>query len=144
MRALCIKIDMNVTFNLSEENIEELHQLYQKEWWTRDRSLQETKKVVAGSQINIGLLDANNALVGYARILTDFTFKALNFDVIVSENHREKGLGKRIMKLIRSHEKLESIKSYELYCLPEMFAFYEGIGFSTDVAGIKLMRCTNA
>ncbi|RZQ51226.1 GNAT family N-acetyltransferase [Pseudoalteromonas phenolica] len=135
---------MNVTYTLSEENIEELHRLYQKEWWTKGRTLQETKKVVAGSQINIGILDAQNILIGYARVLTDFTFKAIIFDVIVSEFHRDKGLGKRIMQLIKNHKRLASVKSYELYCLPEMFAFYESLGFSTDVAGIKLMRCANA
>jgi len=144
MWALCINIDMKVTYSLSEENIKQLYSLYQEEWWTKGRTLKETKKVVAESQINIGILDSQNILIGYARVLTDFTFKAIIFDVIVSESHRDKGLGKRIMRLIKNHEMLASVKSYELYCLPEMFEFYESLGFSTDVAGIKLMRCANA
>lgn len=99
--------------------------------------------MVAGSQINIGILDAKNVLVAYARVLTDFTFKAIIFDVLVSESHRDKGLGKQIMQTIKNHEMLTQVKSHELYCLPEMFAFYQSLGFSTDVAGVQLMRCAN-
>ena len=134
---------MNVTYTLSDKNIEELHMLYQNEWWTKGRTLQETKRVVSGSQINIGILDDKEILVGYARVLTDFTFKALIFDVIVSESHRGSGLGKRIIELIKSQDKLASVKSYELYCLSEMFAFYESLEFTTEVAGVKPMRCSN-
>lgn len=43
-------------------------------------------------------------LVAYARVLTDFTFKALIFDVIVSENQRGCGLGDKLTELIKTKE----------------------------------------
>jgi len=144
MCELCIKIDMNVIYNLSDKNIEELHELYQKEWWTKGRSLQETRDCVNGSQLSIGILSSESTLVGYARVITDFTFKALIFDIIVSENQRGNGLGDKLIELIKSHKDLTSVKSFELYCLPEMFSFYEKHGFSAEVGGIKLMRQVNA
>jgi len=48
------------------------------------------------------------------------------------------------MNLIKTHEKLKKVKHFELYCLPEMEAYYSSFGFSTDVGGIKLMRCAKA
>ena len=141
---LCIKIDMNVIYNLSEKNIEELYNLYQKEWWTKGHTLQQTRDCVKGSQINIGILTDENTLIAYARVLTDFTFKALIFDVIVSDSQRGNGLGNKLIELIKNHKSLASIKHFELYCLPEMFTFYEKHGFSVKVGDIKLMRQSNA
>lgn len=135
---------MNVIYNLNDQQIEELYELYQNEWWTRGRSLQETRDCVNGSQLNIGILSNDNTLVAYARVLTDFTFKALIFDIIVSKDQRGNGLGDKLIGLIKYHGKLASVKSFELYCLPELFSFYEKHGFSVEVGGIKLMRQLNA
>lgn len=85
---------MNVIHTLSQKHISQLHELYQQEWWTKGRTLEETKNCVAGSQVCIGLISANDEPIGFARVLTDFTFKALIFDVIVRKNHRKPALAK--------------------------------------------------
>jgi predicted GNAT family N-acyltransferase len=134
---------MNVIDTLTETHVAQLSELYQQEWWAKGRTLEETKNCVAGSQICVGLVGANNELVGFARVLTDFTFKALIFDVIVRKDHRKAGLGDRLLSLIKSHEKLQDVKHFELYCLPEMHGFYARHGFSTDTGDIRLMRLVN-
>lgn len=135
---------MNVVYELGEKHIEDLHRLYQSEWWTRGRSLEDTRRCVAGSQICVGLVDDTGNLHGFARVVTDFTFKALVFDVIVSSSLRGSGLGNKLMELVENHESLANVKHLELYCLPEMFAFYEKHGFSRDVGEIHLMRRAHA
>jgi len=135
---------MNVVYELSDKHIEDLHRLYQFEWWTRGRSLEDTRRCVAGSQICIGLTDDAGNLQGFVRVVTDFTFKALVFDVIVSASQRGSGLGNKLMKLVEEHEKLRDVKHLELYCLPEMFPFYDRHGFSGDVGEIRLMRRNHA
>ena len=82
-------------------------------------------------------------LQGFARVLTDYVFKAFIFDVIVAENRRGSGLGKTLVSLVLNHEKLRSVKQFELYCLPEMSGFYEQLGFSSDVDQVELMRSVN-
>lgn len=135
---------MNVIYKLDEQQIHELYELYKNEWWTKDRSHEETKRCVNGSQINIGIIDDQASLQAYARVLTDYTFKAIVFDVIVSNRHRGKGLGDTLMTLIKNHQDLQQVKHFELYCLPEMFDFYEKYDFSTDTDEIRLMRFRNA
>lgn len=131
---------MKVIESFSDSHIVELHGLYQAEWWTSERTLEETKACVDGSQICIGIIDENETLVGFVRVLTDFVFKALIFDVIVSEQARGLKLGHQLMELVCNHPKLKKVKHFELYCLPEMLAFYERYGFSEQVGDIKLMR----
>ena len=117
--------------------------MYKEVWWGKERSFEDTIKCVQGSQICIGILDNNDKLVGFTRVISDFIYKAIIFDVIVSTTYRGNGLGKDLMDLVKQHTELKKVKHFELYCLPEMEAFYSSFGFSTEVGGIKLMRCSN-
>ena len=48
--------------------------------------------------------------------------------------------GRRLIELVLQHPDLAQVKHFELYCLPELGAFHERHGFSTDVGGVRLMR----
>ena len=134
---------MKIIYKFSDQQIKQVQQLYKTVWWAKARTLEETALCVRGSQVCIGLIDDENNLIGFARVLSDFIYKAIIFDVIVSDEHRGNGLGQQLMKLIKDHNKLKGVKHFELYCLPEMESFYADFNFSTEVGGIKLMRCTN-
>ena len=131
---------MKVIDKLQQKHIKQLHQLYQNEWWTDKRTLEETQKVVDNSSIIIGLADTEDNLIAFSRVLTDFTFKAIVFDVIVENSLRHKGLGKKLMNLIVNHEKLQEVKHFELYCLPEMVEFYKAYGFEDNLNELIFMR----
>lgn len=131
---------MDAIYSLDEKHVVQLHNLYQQEWWSKDRTISETKNCVAGSQICIGLVDDGHNLLGFARVLTDYTFKALIFDIIVLKSERGKGLGDKLISLVKAHRELKTVKHFELYCLPDMFSFYTERGFSLDVGELKLMR----
>ncbi|CAB9509501.1 Uncharacterized N-acetyltransferase ycf52 [Seminavis robusta] len=133
---------MKLVYDLTNAQIATLHSLYQKEWWTKGRSLEETQSCVSGSSLCVGLVDDDENLVGFSRVLTDYTFKALIFDVIVSSNHRGSGLGERLLRAIFDHKKLYKVKNFELYCAPEMEKYYQKFGFSTDVGGVLFLRKT--
>jgi len=134
---------MTIIYNFSDNQIEQLIQLYKDTGWG-ERSVEDTTNCVKNSQICIGVLDQDNNLIGFTRIITDFIYKALILDVMVNADYKGTGLGKKLMSNLMNHEKLKKVKHFELYCLPEMEAFYSNFGFSTDVDGIKLMRSTNA
>lgn len=134
---------MNVIYHLSDSHLRDLWQLYQHEWWTNTRSYEETCRCVAGSQLCIGLVDEQDALKGFVRVLTDYTFKALIFDVIVAIDYRNSGLGDRLLALVKEHPSLQAVKSFELYCRSELKPFYQRHGFSDNVGAIYLMRKMN-
>lgn len=134
---------MTIIYNFSDNQIKQLIQLYKDTGWG-ERSIEDTIGCVRGSQICIGMLDKDNNLIGFTRIITDFMYKALILDVMVSAEHQGNGLGQKLISIVKSHEKLKKVKHFELYCSAEMEAFYASFGFSTNVDGIKLMRCINA
>jgi GNAT superfamily N-acetyltransferase len=132
--------------SLTDTQVRELHQLYQNEWWTKGRSLEQIERMLDHSDYVFGLCDSETRnLVAFARLLTDRTFKAFIFDVIVAPAHRKRGVGKVIIDRILAHPDLVSVKHFELYCLPELVPFYERWGFSAAaVNGIVLLRKENA
>jgi GNAT superfamily N-acetyltransferase len=135
---------MTIIYTFSDDHIKQVHQLYQGVWWGKERSLEDTKNCIRGSQVCIGILDSDNSLIGFTRVISDFIYKAIIFDVIVSAPYQGNGLGQKLMSLVKSYDALRKVKHFELYCLPEMAGFYSNLGFSTDVGGIKLIRYDNS
>lgn len=133
-----------VIYEFSEQQIMQLQQLYQQVWWGKTRTLAETEQCLSGSQLTIGILDKNDNLIGFTRVLSDFIYKAIIFDVIVCETQQGTGLGKVLIQQVKQNPKLQAVQHFELYCLPEMSEFYQRYGFSDDVGGVKLMRCSQS
>lgn len=131
----------NFVTTLKDHQIEDLHRLYQNEWWSRGRSLTDTRRLLEHSDLIFGFCELpGDRLVAFARVLTDRVFKALVFDVIVANEHRHEGLGRSLIDRIVRHPDLQNVKHLELYCLPALILFYEKWRFSTDVSGVVFMR----
>lgn len=126
--------------NLSEAQLGDLEKLYRNEWWTKARGPEDTRRIVAGSTHVFGFVDAADALVAFARVLSDGAAKAFVFDVIVAPEYRDRALGRALMERILAHEGLKAVEHLELYCLPELVPFYRRFGFSDEVGGVLLMR----
>jgi predicted GNAT family N-acyltransferase len=131
---------VDLIYHLETKHIEELHRLYQNESWSKGRTLEQTQHCVSGSSICIAMLDRGGNLAAFARVLTDYIFKALIFDVIVDTNYRGEGLGSTLINAVKSHPELSGVKHFELYCLDDLDEFYRKHGFSTDVSNMHLMR----
>ena len=129
--------------DLNSSQIQQLHRLYGREWWTKTRTLEQTRKIIEGSSLIFTYLDEKDHLVAFARVLSDFVFKACIFDLIVSEDHRSAGLGKALIEKILNHPRLEEVASFELYCLPEMTSYYRDLGFEELNNQLIFMRRSN-
>lgn len=130
---------MKIVNSLTDKQLQKLNRLYQNEWWCRGRTLEDTENVVSGSSI-IFCAIIDDDLVGFSRVLTDYIFKALIFDVIVDPGCRDTGIGSTLMCAIKNHEQLRSVKHFELYCRSDMIPYYEKHGFTDDIGDICFMR----
>lgn len=126
---------------LSESQIQDLHRLYQHEWWTRERTLDDVRRMLDGTAIVLGYAEANTGrLIAFARAITDSTYKALILDVIVDSAVRKTGLGRALMESVVSHPALSAVQHFELYCRPDLMPFYEQWGFKDVGGGLRFMR----
>jgi GNAT superfamily N-acetyltransferase len=126
---------------LSEEQVRDLHGLYQAEWWTHRRNVDDVARMLEGSDVVLGFEDEESGrLVGFARVITDFVYKALVLDVIVAASHRGTGMGKALMDAVIEHPELKDVLHFELYCRPDLVPFYERWGFTADLGEMRFMR----
>ncbi|TPL45343.1 GNAT family N-acetyltransferase [Mesorhizobium sp. B2-4-6] len=114
----------------------ELYDLYSKEWWTKGREFEDVISMVEHSDLAIGLCSDDGRLVAFARVLTDYTFKAMIFDVIVHSEFRGQSLGRKIVNRIIDHEALRRVRSFELYCPDSLVPFYGKLGFVKGTANL--------
>ena len=126
---------------LTDSQIEQLWGLYQGEWWTRGRVLEDIRRVLEHSDVVVAFAESDTGrLAAFARILTDYVFKALVFDVIVAPAHRGTGAGRMLLDAIVAHPALRAVRHFELYCLPELVPFYRKWGFTDDLGALRFMR----
>ena len=127
---------------LTESQVSDLMDLYKNEFWSDKRTRDDVVKMLASSDVIIGLVDECDRLIGITRVLTDFVYRAMIFDVIIKPTHRKMGLGAKLMDAVLNHPKLQTVEHFYLNCLPNMMPFYERWGFSDDVGGLKFLRRT--
>jgi predicted GNAT family N-acyltransferase len=119
----------------------DLMELYRYEWWTDARREEDVARMLQHSDLVIGVCaDPGERLVGFTRVLTDCTYKALVFDVIVAQAHRHAGLGRRLVQYVLDHPMLAQVTHVELYCKPELIPFYEQWGFARPGPEVNFLR----
>jgi GNAT superfamily N-acetyltransferase len=133
-----------IVYELNNDQLENLCSLFEKEWWTRGRNIHDIKKMLVHSDVIVGICESETKeLIGFSRVLTDFTYKAFILDVVVKESYRGKKLGRVLMNRIMEHPLLNNVQHYELYCRPEMLPFYEKWGFTNDLKELQFIRKLN-
>ena len=137
------QIEIAVVTDLTNNQIDQLVLLYRNEFWSNRRSRSDVESMLANTDIVIGVEDRSNNIVGFVRILTDYVYKAIVFDLIVHPKWRGKKVGKFLMNTVINHPKLRNVEHFDLNCLPKMYEFYEQWEFTAEVGELGFMRRFN-
>ena len=132
-------MNYQVVNQLDETQISELVELYKNEFWSHKRTEEGVVKMLAASDIIIALVNEEKELIAFCRILTDFVYRGVLYDVIVKSSYRKVGFGAKLLDEVVNHPQLKEVENIALFCLPEMIPFYERWGFSNDVVKLELM-----
>lgn len=94
-------------------------------YWAPDRNLDLISRSIENS-ICIGAF-YNSELIAFGRVVTDQVLFAWIADVVVSPQHRGKGLGKALIQFIQDHPDIPS--SLQLLRTRDAHGLYEKYGF---------------
>jgi ribosomal protein S18 acetylase RimI-like enzyme len=132
-------MDYQVINKLNETQISQLLELYKNEFWSKNRTYEGVVKMLAASDVIIALVDEEEQLIGFCRVLTDFVYRGVLYDVIVKPSYRKMGFGAKLLDEVVNHPQLKEVESIALFCLPEMLPFYQRWGFTNDVVKLELI-----
>jgi predicted GNAT family N-acyltransferase len=114
--------------DLTPEDAPELTALSEEYAWWEDREVEGVRDALAETEVAVGVEDGGN-LVAAARVLTDYTYYATVFDVIVAADRRGEGLGETLMDAVVGHPDLQDVPGLSLLCRTGLVPFYESVGF---------------
>ncbi len=121
--------DFVILENLTEKQISGLMELYKNEDWTNNRKTEDVKLMLENSHVIALVNSDNDEIIAFTRFLSDLRYRAMVYDVIVSEKYRGKGYGRIILETLVNHQMLKNVEKIDLYCDNHNVKFYEKFGF---------------
>ena len=120
------------------EKCAEVTNLLKKAYWAKDRDIEIMRKAILNS-LNYAIFEKDsNRLVGFARVVTDYSTIYYLCDVFVAEEFRGMGLGTALVDWITcNEEKLRGING--LLKTRDARALYEQYGFE-ECKAICMMK----
>ena len=70
--------------------------------------------------------------------MTDYTYYANAFDVIVATDYRGEGIGEALMEAVISHSALQDVVGLSLLCRRGLIPYYESVGFELSEPEVKM------
>jgi predicted N-acetyltransferase YhbS len=118
--------------------VAQLQDLYRYAWWTKGRRNADVAKLLKHPQVFLTAWDGGK-LVGFARVLTDFVYRAVIADVIVRPGYYGHGIGSQVVRQAMKDPRLKSVTGYWLYTTDKQ-AFYKKLGFEFSPKHLMLLR----
>jgi GNAT superfamily N-acetyltransferase len=118
-------------------DMEFVHKSLSCEYWAvgRPRALTERS---AANCLCFGVYGPDGAQIGFARLLTDYAFRAHLADVVIAPGTRGLGIGKALIATILAHPELTTVTQWTLATV-DAHGFYARYGFRPGEADGKWM-----
>ncbi|HPA20247.1 MAG TPA: GNAT family N-acetyltransferase [Verrucomicrobiae bacterium] len=83
-------------------------------YWAEGIDRGRVERAAQNSALVIGAFAADGAQVGYARVVSDKTRFAYVCDVVVDEAHRDRGLGRAMVRFALEHPDFSTVTTWTL------------------------------
>lgn len=116
--------------------LDHIQKLLEQTYWAKGRTIDIIEKSINNS-IAYGIFYGEEQ-VGYARAVTDYSTMFWIADVIIDKEHRGKGLGKELIKIITEDERLKGLLG--VLSTEDAHSLYEQYGFNMNTNFMKKPR----
>lgn len=121
--------DYYISTDKSLLNIEKICVLLRDCFWSKNIPIEYVERFLKFSLCFGVYQKSNNKLVGFGRVISDFTTYAYVCDVIIDPLHRKKGLGNILITEMMTHPDLQGLKTWALRTTDEARKIYLNNGF---------------
>ncbi|UFU01322.1 GNAT family N-acetyltransferase [Radiobacillus kanasensis] len=104
-------------------------------WWEERTELEIEKMLERVSSVGAWKSDS---LVGFARAVSDDTFRAYIEDVVILQDYQKSGIG--MIMIAKLLDELSHIDIISLFCEEHLIPFYEKNNFKTSKSQFVLHR----
>lgn len=129
---------IHITDDRSRIDVPRILDLYAEAWWAKGRLRTDVIRALDHSRPVVTAWDGD-LLVGFTRVISDLTFRATIWDVIVRPSHRGRGIGRDMMHYVLEHPDLASVTQFFLLTA-DKHRFYERLGFKPEREMAMMLR----
>ena len=129
---------ITISDDRSRVDLDQLLGLYRETWWAKGRDRAEVERALAHSHPLITAW-AGQRMVGFSRVISDLTYRATIWDVIVRPDLQGKGIGRLMMQAILDHPDLRTVTMF-LLLTKDRHRFYAGLGFTHEKEMSMMLR----
>lgn len=122
-----MKSDYIFSTDKAKLDLKIIHDFLSNSYWAKDIPIEIVKRSIENS-LCFGVYYQEKQ-VGFARVISDYATFGYLADVFISEEHRGKGLSKKLMENIVAHPHLQGLRRF---CLgtKDAHKLYEQFGFT--------------
>jgi GNAT superfamily N-acetyltransferase len=128
----------HITDDRARIDVPRILELYAEASWAKGRVRDDVVRALRHSHPVVTAWD-RELLVGFTRVISDLTFRATIWDVIVRPTHRGRGIGRGMMRFVIDHPDLASVTQF-LLLTADKHRFYERLGFKPERDMTMMLR----
>ncbi|WP_397534027.1 GNAT family N-acetyltransferase [Roseateles sp.] len=131
-----------VAHDWDEADLELIHGFISRSYWAEGMPRDLLARAMRGSLNFLLRTNGDDALIGYARVISDRATFAYLCDVFVLEDWRGRGLARKLMAAVMTHEDLQGLRRFSLFTR-DAHSLYARHGFKPLAAperGMEIVR----
>jgi GNAT superfamily N-acetyltransferase len=117
-----------LSFDPADQQIDLIHAFLSGSYWAKGIPRHIVEAAVANS-FCVGMFDADNEQVAFARVITDRATFAYLADVFVLPAHRGQGLARQMLEALQAHSELQGLRRWLLFTR-DMQPLYAKLGWT--------------